>query len=597
MIQYLRRFWYVLGDSRKKIPLLLSIFVITSFAEAFGIGLLGPFFAIVSNPDSIQNTPFLKNISTSLNLDSNEKFIVFICLFIAIVFVAKSFLYFFSKYYILRFSHAHRGKMIELLYKTYLNSDYDFFLSKNSSDLVNKIIVETEKFCVYVLLSILYGTANIFIVSGLLILMAATDFLLFAATLFVFIPVLMLTYVFRGKLRSWGKTLSTSSQKIIQTLNHGLGGFKETRVIGCETFFETQMSGYTQQHAKAISLINSFELLPRILIEALLVILIVFFVAASQLFLSRNTDLIISSLSVFAVASIRLLPASSQVITSLGKIPSTKHIVDTLYTDLKASKRQNKNIENVKLEVERAGSKHLRFTNEIRLLEVNYQYPGKLEKAIRDINITIKKGESIAFIGESGAGKTTLVDIILGLISPQYGDIIVDGVSIYSSLRSWQNLVGYIPQTIFLIDDTIERNIAFGVPDHLIDYENLEKAIHSAQLKDLVSQLSDGIKTRVGERGVMLSGGQRQRIGIARALYHERKILVLDEATSALDNETEELISKAIQKLSGEKTVIMIAHRLSTVKHCNKVYLLKNGKILKWGSYDEVISYKSSHSV
>jgi ABC-type multidrug transport system fused ATPase/permease subunit len=182
-----------------------------------------------------------------------------------------------------------------------------------------------------------------------------------------------------------------------------------------------------------------------------------------------------------------------------------------------------------------------------------------------------------------------LVDIILGVLNPQEGDITVDDISIYENLRAWQNLVGYIPQSIFLLDDTVERNIAFGVLDHLIDHERLEKAIASAQLSELVQQLPSGIHTRVGERGVMLSGGQRQRIGIARALYHEREVLVLDEATSALDNETEQKISEAIQALSGEKTVIIIAHRLSTVKHCNCIYQMERGQLVRSGSYQEVV--------
>ncbi|NJL21590.1 MAG: ATP-binding cassette domain-containing protein, partial [Leptolyngbyaceae cyanobacterium SM1_3_5] len=190
----------------------------------------------------------------------------------------------------------------------------------------------------------------------------------------------------------------------------------------------------------------------------------------------------------------------------------------------------------------------------------------------------------------SGAGKTTLVDVILGLLIPQSGDIQVDGVSVYSDIRAWQNLIGYVPQSIFLMDDTIERNIAFGVPDAHIDAERLQTAIETAQLLELTEQLPEGIHTVIGERGVRLSGGQRQRIGIARALYHEREILVLDEATAALDNETERLVSKAIQSLGGIKTVIIIAHRLSTIEHCDCIYQLEKGRIVKSGSYQEVVS-------
>ena len=209
----------------------------------------------------------------------------------------------------------------------------------------------------------------------------------------------------------------------------------------------------------------------------------------------------------------------------------------------------------------------------------------------------LHKGQSIALIGKSGAGKTTLVDLVLGLLAPQSGDILVDGKSVYRNLRAWQDLIGYIPQSIFLIDDTLERNIAYGVPDEQIDAERLRQSIEAAQLKDLVEHMPEGVKTRIGEQGMCLSGGQRQRVGIARALYHEREILVLDEATSALDNETEHLVTEAIRALSGKKTMIIIAHRLSTVEHCDRIYLMENGQIVKSGTYQEVVlnrSYTSS---
>ncbi|MER3475745.1 MAG: ABC transporter ATP-binding protein, partial [Leptolyngbya sp. ERB_1_2] len=217
------------------------------------------------------------------------------------------------------------------------------------------------------------------------------------------------------------------------------------------------------------------------------------------------------------------------------------------------------------------------------------------QTALNQISLEIPKGKSIALIGRSGAGKTTLVDLILGLLIPDAGDIRVDGRSIYTDLRAWQNMLGYIPQSIFLTDDTIERNIAFGVPDHEIDQEKLQNAVRSAQLESLIEQLPEGLQTSVGERGARLSGGQRQRVGIARALYFEREILVLDEATSALDTETEQLVTEAIRSLAGTKTMIIIAHRLSTIQHCDRVYYLEQGQVAKAGSYEEVVvSYQSA---
>ncbi|MDV2993433.1 MAG: Protein glycosylation K [Chroococcidiopsis sp. SAG 2025] len=299
------------------------------------------------------------------------------------------------------------------------------------------------------------------------------------------------------------------------------------------------------------------------------------------------------------MASIRLLPSVSNTIYAFGIMRNSTYSVDKVYYDLKE-------IEN--LEVERGqkilDERSLRklfdsksyskcclpFEQEIILDKITYRYPSATETNLKEISLHIKKGQSIGIIGKSGAGKTTLIDVILGLLAPETGNIRVDGKTIYNDLRSWQNLIGYIPQSIFLIDDTIEKNITFGVPDDLIDKPRLEKAIQSAQLEELIEQLPDGINTVVGERGVRLSGGQRQRIGIARVLYHEREILVLDEATAALDNETESLVSEAIRSLSGTKTMIIIAHRLSTLEHCDRVYSIEKGQVVKSGSYQEVVA-------
>jgi ATP-binding cassette, subfamily B, bacterial PglK len=235
----------------------------------------------------------------------------------------------------------------------------------------------------------------------------------------------------------------------------------------------------------------------------------------------------------------------------------------------------------------------MQFRESIVLDQVNYAYPSTSEVVLKNLSLSIQKGQAIALIGRSGAGKTTLVDIILGLLTPTQGDIQVDGESIYNDLRAWQNSIGYIPQSIFLMDDTLARNIAFGVPDRLIDYGRLDQAIQAAQLTELVADLPEGMETVLGERGVRLSGGQRQRVGIARALYHEREILVLDEATAALDNETEKLVNDAIKSLSGTKTLIIIAHRLTTIEHCDRVYLLEKGRVVKSGSYAEVVTEDS----
>lgn len=590
MLQYFKKVWFILGSSRSQFAFLILVLLTSSIAEAVGIGLLGPFLAIVSDPSLIQKKSTLSWIYKELSISSSESFVAILCCLITVVFVIKSVAYFYSKFYILYFTFSHKGQTIQILNHAYLNGDYNSFISKNTANLIKNVTYETQNFTNKTLLSLLYGISNFLILLSLILLLIITDVTLLVVTMLAFVPVLLIIYFMRNRLRTWGELSSEAYQKIIKTLNHGLGGFKETRVIGCAPYFEAQMADYANQYTYAISRTISFEMLPRILIETVLVIFIVLFIAISQLFFNRNTDTLVASLGVFAIASIRLLPAASQLMATIGSLQSTRHTVDILYADLKEAKNQIDSLKkNLDSEKQDSLVCTLNFSKKIRLDNIMYRYPGKGDLAINNISLEINKGESIAFIGKSGAGKTTLVDIILGLLNPNGGDILVDGVSIYENLRAWQNLVGYIPQSIFLLDDTIERNVAFGVTDSQINYGRLEQAIAAAQLEDLVSQLPKGIHTRIGERGVMLSGGQRQRVGIARALYHEREILVLDEATSALDTETERRVSEAIQALAGKKTLITIAHRLSTVEHCDRVYLLEKGKVVESGTFKEVV--------
>jgi ATP-binding cassette, subfamily B, bacterial PglK len=284
------------------------------------------------------------------------------------------------------------------------------------------------------------------------------------------------------------------------------------------------------------------------------------------------------------------MPAVGNLISSANGIRYNTHSLNVLYSDLKE-------LEKTKVEESRQldtiNKKSTTFSlgklNQILLDRISYQYPNSQKNALEEVSLEIKQGESIGIIGKSGSGKTTLVDVILGLLTPQGGDIKADGVSVYNNLRSWQNMLGYVPQSIFLIDDTLERNIAFGVVDHEIDRDRLDRAIHASQLAEFVNELPLGLQTVVGERGVLLSGGQRQRIGIARALYYEREVLVFDEATAALDNDTESLVTEAIQSLSGQKTMIIIAHRLSTIERCDRIYMMQAGRIVKSGSYQEVV--------
>jgi ATP-binding cassette, subfamily B, bacterial PglK len=302
-----------------------------------------------------------------------------------------------------------------------------------------------------------------------------------------------------------------------------------------------------------------------------------------------------SVLGIFAMASIRILPCVGTVINGTSQVRYATSALDKIYLALKELEAlPDLYVKGLRSDPEnsmghRTAVKPMTFHHQIEVDNIVYRYPSIQDPALKNISFTLKRGESIALIGRSGAGKTTMVDLLLGLLDPEKGDIKVDGLSIYPDLAAWQQIIGYVPQMIYLTEDTLARNVAFGVPDHLIDYQQLQNVIETAQLSELVEHLPQGIHTVVGERGMRLSGGQRQRVGIARALYHDRQILVFDEATAALDHETESLISEAIKSLGGHKTLIIIAHRLSTVEHCDRVYVMEQGRIQRAGNYEEVV--------
>jgi len=607
-MRYLSKFLYVISAKKIELILMLIAFLTVSVMDALGIGLVGPFMGLATNPALIHKNVWLSNLYKSLGLKNISQFIGLLGLVIVFIFYFKSFLYYQIQQYVFHFCFTQQVKLRLRLLHTYLFLPYTFHLKTNSANLVQNIINESQNFSYSVASPLLGSISNLFVLIVVVLLLAKTDL---AATVTV-IGILLATYLpfhfFRHKIVRWGKEGVDANTEMLRIVNHAIGGLKETRVIGCEEFFENQLRGQVNRFARVATSFHVFQILPKIVIESLLITFVVGLVSVSLLFEQRSQNLV-SVLGIFAIASIRILPSASQLMSNMGVLRNFKPTLDRLYMDLKEIEKPE-SVNYLKLSQGILPSKGVKFerqksiktipmpfTDKIVLERINYSYPEVASNSLTDISLTIQKGESIALIGKSGAGKTTLVDVLLGLLIPQSGDIQVDGLSVYGVLRSWQNLIGYIPQSIFLTDDTIEGNIAFGVPVDQIDRQRLEGAIRSAQLAELVAQLPEATQTMVGEHGVRLSGGQRQRIGIARALYHEREILVLDEATSALDNETENLISKAIQDLSGTKTMIIIAHRLTTVEHCDRIYEMDKGKIVKSGNYQEIVLAQNIQSI
>ncbi|MBD2445794.1 ABC transporter ATP-binding protein [Nostoc sp. FACHB-152] len=601
MTKFISKFLYLTKGSYRRLVAMICLFLFISALEVFGTGMVGPFIVTATNPDSVLNNYWLNLVYEHLGFSDKYKFLVFIGFVVTLIFYIKTFCAFSAQKEVFNFGYRLKGKLSYNLLKAYLEAPYSFHLRANSSTLIQNITTTTDNFCIGVVMAILTSVSNTIVILALLLLLVKTSTiaLIFIGVLFLIIAGLL--RLIKDRLARWGIQGWDASAEMIRILNHGLGGFKETRVIGCEGYFINQMDAQVRKYATNKVLADSYGNLPRFVIEAFMISFLIGFTLLFIEFNRGEEKNLTVVLGIFSLASIRLLPAVSNLLGNVSTVRANAFAIDKLFFDFKEiedfKKIESREFYSSEHDSEKSSSllksrvdaEIISFKKEIYVDNVTFQYPQMSRKALDKISFSIQKGQSIGLIGKSGAGKTTLVDILLGLFIPQTGDIKVDGISIYSNIRAWQNMIGYVPQSIFLTDDTLEKNIAFGVPEDLIDQDRLKHSIEVAQLSEVVSQLSDGVKTVLGERGVLLSGGQRQRVGIARAIYHEREILVFDEATAALDNETEQLITEATKALARSKTIIIIAHRLSTIEHCDQIYQLEQGQILKSGSYREVI--------
>ena len=522
MFQTIKRLLYIIPASKISIALMLLLFIFSSVLEVIGIGSVAPFINLAGQPDLVHEYSIVEKIFNFSSITDESKFIAFLGILVILLFCAKIFVAWMTQVVIFQFSSRQQRLLINQLTDRYLSAPYIYYLAKNSSYVVDNVIEVANKFN-FVIQPLFVAIANIFIAVSLFVLLWYISSTVMLILLVILLPIILFINSFKQKLRNWGQQNRQSKGKLIKSINHSLGGIKETKVIGCEKYFKDEINLYTKDLEKSLNSFFSFNILPRFLMEAVMLVSTISIISYS-LFIGNDINQLHSVLGVYALASIRFLPAFSQAVGGINALRNNSYTVDQIYLDLQELKENNvfKNKinlsnSNIKSLTKPSFDDKLDFENILSLENISYKYPNQTKYAIENLSLTVKRGESIAFIGKSGAGKTTIVDIILGLLIPQSGDIEVDKVSIYDNLRAWQNLVGYIPQSIFLADDTIKKNIAFGIPDELIDLDKLYRAIESAQLSEVVDNLPNGIDTQVGERGILLSGGQRQRVGIARS--------------------------------------------------------------------------------
>jgi len=590
MSDIIKKIFYLLpkGDT-VKVAILFLMMLVAALVELGGIGMIPAFVGIVAVPDKILTYELLKPIWSYFNIQNAQDLLIFGALALGIVFILKSAYILFYAFIEARFLFNRKYMLGHRLMSTYMKAPYTFHLNKNSSELVRNISSEVS----IVINSVLYNLLKIS-KDGL---MTVT----ILGFLFYYEPVIsLLVILFSGlgagsfvfftqkKMKKYGQEELGYRKKMIQAIYQGMLGIKEARVLNREKEFINQFSDAAQKSARLKTYTRFINQIPRPVIETTAVFGMIL-VSLLMVWEGRSMGGIITTLTLFAIAVVRLMPAIRSISSVYTNLQYNIAALEPVYNDLKQLNENTRQfLKN------RKNSKKVEMSNSIEIKKLSYSYPGSNEKALDDISLTIPKGKAIGFVGESGAGKTTIIDLILGLMKPSEGQIMIDGRNIHENLSGWQKSIGYIPQSIFLNDDTLRRNIAFGLPEDEIDENKVLRAVELAQLNKLLENLSQGLDTIIGENGTRLSGGQKQRVGIARALYHDPDVLVMDEATSALDNITEKQITSAIESLMGERTVIMIAHRLTTVMNCDRLYLMEEGKVIQEGKYRELVE-KNAH--
>ena len=567
-------------QEKKKLVILFFLMIIAALFETVGIGLIVPFVGIVTDPGVIDTQPILSYFYVKMNFGSTQVFTVFAVVVLLLVFVLKNI-------YLLLFNYAQvkvvlnqQVKLSRTLFKEYLTKPYTFHLQRNTADLLRNVNGEVPKVFQGIIMSGFQLLTECLVTMCILILLLTTAPLAtLTSTILLGGSVFLFFKYFRQKISQLGKEQQEVSGTMIKWVNQGLGASKEVKVSGKEDFFIKSYAAQSQIKANNSVYMKMLEQVPRLFIETLLVT-IVLLTMVIIVFQGTDTSVIVSTMALFAMAAFRIMPSITRIVALITTIRYSQPALKVVYEDLFMNKELNNNDEFQYKKSFNINKENRYFNDSIKLNKVSFRYPGQQDYSVKEVSLNIPIGHSVAFIGESGAGKTTLVDLILGLFTPETGTVLVDGKNLVDQRTQWQQKIGYIPQSIFLSDDTIRGNVGFGIDAKKIDDKEVWRALEQAQLKEFVEKLPEKLETKVGERGVRISGGQRQRLGIARALYHNPEILFMDEATSALDNDTEKEIMKAIDSLKRDKTLIIIAHRLSTIENCDVVFKLNKGRLV-----------------
>lgn len=579
LIQFdtIRKAWAIYPrQSKVRIPIMFLLGLIGTALEAFGIGLVIPVMTTMSKATTGNSGSVLQPLFNFFGIRAVGTMVGVAVLCIVATYFVKNLYKLFFSYISSRISNFTSNQVTSQLFRSYLTRPYTFHLQRNSSDLLNSL--QQEAGMTIGLVNSLVGLAQeLLLASAVTWLMFYTEPIAAISTVLILVTgSLFYLKITKPIVTRFGAQRQSIQAPLTRYLLQGFGGVKDIKVLGRSKDFLNQ---YESQNLVVQDVSLRYGILKSIApmwteLLAMAGLTVVVWVMVWQ---DRPPDRIIPLLGLFVIATWRFVPSVNAVVNLTNSIRYSRPAVESIYQEFEYIKSQQVVVKT-----------KIIFNDKVEMRNLTFNYPNTVTPSLRDVNIVVHKGETVGFIGPSGAGKSTLVDVILGLLPQSSGELLIDGIEMQEHNLEWQSTIGYVSQAIYLTDDTVRRNVAFGIAEKDVDEVALERALKSAQLWDFVDGLPNKTHTIVGERGVRVSGGQRQRIGIARALYHEPQVLVLDEATSSLDIETENEVMSAIRALQGFKTILIVAHRLSTVQHCDRLYRVEDARIVAEGSFKEL---------
>lgn len=565
---------------RTKLATLVVLIVVASFLEVFGIGILFPYVAILQDPGKIAQMRYVGALYQWLDLGSDQLFIAALSAALLALFCFKAIFTIFLVNYQAKFVNEVQTELGERLLGSYLSNPYDFFLSANTTTLVSNLTTSIFQLSSGVIQSSLMLTAELVSFFGIL---AFLVWLSPAFSLIVFVLAVAMALTFVGVIRKSIARYATEYDLRWKTINRkvteALNGVKEIKILGRSQYFVDSYRAESMAFTLAGRRNSVLAQVPRVVLETSAVVMLVVFALLAVVSEGSSQD-VFPTLAVFAAATVRIVPNVNRLINSWNAISFYRPAISVVVSGLGSSQHRTASAPKV--------DAVLPMRQTLELSVRSFSHRGNPHFGLTDIALSVRRGEKIAIVGHSGSGKSTLMDLMLGLFPGFDGKLVVDGHDCRGQETLWQQSIGYVPQSVVMIDDTIRRNVAFGIEDAVIEPEAVARAISLAGLERVVKNQPQGLDTVIGDRGIRLSGGERQRIGIARALYSDPTLLILDEATSALDNQTERQIVDSILALSPAKTIVIIAHRLSSVKLCDRVYLMAGGRIIDMGTFDEI---------